>query len=214
MSIEGEWKVKFANYLLETESVYINFAQPFELTSGKLSPVYVDCRRLISYPEIMGEITECFREIAVHDIGLDEVDIIAGGATAGIPFASFLAKNLKIPLIYVRTEPKGYGSHAQIEGILKEGKRVILVEDLITDGGSKLKFKEGIEKPGGILTDVLCVFEYKSQEAKLSKGRDLLAKKGVKLHSLVDWDLLLRVAVDGEYINRAEEKKIIKFLRS
>ncbi len=214
MSTNDKPRVEIARFLLETKSVYINFAEGFELTSGKLSPVYVDCRRLISYPEIMQEITECFREIVTDDIGLDKVDIIAGGATAGIPFASFLAKVLRIPLIYVRTEPKGYGSHDQIEGVLEGKKRIVLVEDLITDGGSKLKFKEGIEKAGGILRHVLCVFEYKSQAAKLSKGRDTLKGKGVRLHTLVDWDLLLRVAVDGKYINRDEEEKIIEFLRS
>lgn len=214
MSDLQEERLNIANHLLATKSVYVNFEERFKLTSGRLSPVYVDCRRLISYPEIMQGITETFETLLKEDIELENVDMIAGGATAGIPFASFLAKDLCIPLIYVRKKPKGHGSHAQIEGVLKEGAQVVLVEDLITNGHSKLKFKEGIERAGGVLRNVLCVFEYKSEEASLSLGRQVLNEQGIHLYSLINWDLLLRVGLDKGNISHQEKEGIIEFLKT
>lgn len=213
MSNLQEERLSIANQMLATKSVYINFKERFKLTSGKLSPVYVDCRRLISYPEIMNEITKSFQFLLIEDIGLENVDVIAGGATAGIPFASFLAKNLSMPLIYIRKKPKGHGRNAQIEGILEEKAKVVLVEDLITDGGSKLKFKEGIERAGGLLENILCVFEYRSEEIAFSPGRDTLNREGVNLYSLVDWDQLLKKALDKSYIDRKGKEEIVKFLK-
>jgi orotate phosphoribosyltransferase len=202
-----------ARSLLETHSVHINPASPFRLASGRLSPVYVDCRRLISFPDVRRAITQGFARIARDQIGLKEIDVIAGGETAGIPYAAFLAVELRLPMIYVRKAPKGHGKTSQIEGILQQGQRTLLVEDLATDGGSKLNFKKGIEAAGGILEHCLCVFEYRSQRAGLEEARATLATHGIKLHSLCDWDELLTLGQREEFFSKGEAAQVFDFLR-
>jgi orotate phosphoribosyltransferase len=202
-----------AHSLLETRSVHIRPDQPFRLASGRLSPVYVDCRRLISFPDVRRAITRAFAQIVREEIGLTQIDVVAGGETAGIPFAAFLAVELDKPMIYVRKAPKGYGKTSQIEGILESGQRVLLVEDLATDGGSKLNFKRGIEAAGGILEYCLCVFEYHSQRASLAEARTTLAAQGIELRSLCDWDELLTLGSREGFFAAAEAAQVLDFLR-
>lgn len=203
---------EIARALVETESVLIRPEEPFRLASGRLSPVYVDCRRLISFPGPRRRITEAFAGIVRDPIGPECVDVIAGGETAGIPFAAFLAYELDLPMIYVRKAPKGYGKGAQIEGVLEEGRRVLLVEDLVTDGGSKLAFQQGIERAGGVVEHCLCVFEYYSAQAGLHEARDRLAEHGLALHSLTNWDEILELMLSEGRITAQEQRKILSFL--
>lgn len=198
--------------LLETNSVQVNIKEAFKLVSGRLSPVYVDCRRLISYPKLREKITAQFARIVQEEIG-KEIDIIAGGETAGIPYAAFLAFRLNKPMIYVRKSPKEHGKGSQIEGVLPEGQRVLLVEDLVTDGESKLNFKKGIEAAGGILKDILCVFEYRCEQVGLREAREKLLKRGIRLYSLATWDDLLDVATAKGYFTEEEYDEILDFLR-
>jgi orotate phosphoribosyltransferase len=203
---------ELAEGLLKTKSVSVNAQQLFQLSSGRLSPVYVDCRRLISFPELRKVIVREFEKIAREQIGLDKIDVVAGGETAGIPYAAFLAIVLDKPMIYVRSEPKGYGRGRQVEGVLGEKANVILVEDLITDGGSKLNFKKGIEDAGGVLKDCLCVFEYFSTQANLRKARDTLAQNGLRLFSLVSWDDLLSIGLEAGYFRADAVTEVLRFL--
>jgi len=198
--------MNLAQQLLQTRSVQIRPQEPFRLTSGRLSPVYVDVRRLISFPQIRAEITESFAKIAQERIGL------AGGETAGIAYAALLAEKLQKPMIYVRKEPKGYGKSSQIEGVLEPGQRVLLVEDLVTDGGSKLNFQRGIELAGGTVHHCLCVFEYFSQEAGLRRARDTLREHGIELYSLVTWDDVLSVARAEKTLTDDEIAVVVRFL--
>lgn len=204
---------EIAGGLLATGSVHVNIKRPFKLASGRLSPVYVDCRRLISFPHLREEITRQFADIAEKKIGLENIDVIAGGETAGIPFAAFLAQRLEKPMIYVRKEPKGHGKASQIEGLLKERQKVLLVEDLVTDGGSKLAFKRGIEKAGGILEHCLCVFEYRCDRVNLKEAREKLKKHGIALHSLATWDDLLDIALTKKYFTQEECAQVLHFLK-
>lgn len=200
-----------ARLLLETDSIIIDLARPFRLVSGRLSPVYVDCRRLISFPKAREAVIAAFVELVEREIGLDQIDVIAGGETAGIPFAAFLAQRLGKPMIYVRKEPKGHGRASQIEGFLEPGQRVLLVEDLVTDGGSKLRFVEGIERAGGLVRDCLTVFEYFSERAGLRRAREALAARGLRLHSLTNWDEVLALA--SGRLAPEEAEQILQFLR-
>lgn len=203
---------EIARALIETQSVLLRPEEPFRLASGRLSPVYVDCRRLISFPGPRRRITEAFAQITREQIGLQRVDVIAGGETAGIPFAAFLAYELDLPMIYIRKAPKGYGRTSQIEGVLNEGQRVLLVEDLVTDGGSKLAFQQGIERAGGIIERCLCVFEYFSEQAGLREARTRLAEHGITLHSLANWDEVLNLMLAEGRITAEEREKILTFL--
>lgn len=203
---------EIAQVLIEAQAVLIRPEEPFRLTSGRLSPVYVDCRRLISFPKHRALITRAFANIVKKHIGLDEVDVLAGGETAGIPFAAFLAVELEKPMIYVRKAPKGFGLGSQIEGVLKEGQRVLLVEDLVTDGQSKLAFQQGILSAGGIVKECLCVFEYYSERAGLAEARTRLKEHGITLYSLTNWDELLELMRAQGRITGEEQEQVWQFL--
>jgi orotate phosphoribosyltransferase len=147
---------KIAEMLLRTEAIQVYKENPFVFVSGRISPVYIDCRKILSFPEEREYIVAQLAKKTETDIGLDNIDVVAGGETAGIPYASFVSHLIKKPMIYIRKQPKGYGGTKQIEGILEPGKRVLLVEDLITDGLSKLRFNIGIRAAGAKMTH--CAF--------------------------------------------------------
>ena len=135
-----------AKMLLEVKAVHFRADDPYTLTSGLKSPVYIDCRKLISYPRIRSALMDFAVSKLMRDAGFEAFDAVAGGETAGIPFAAWIAERMGLPMQYVRKKPKGYGRDAQIEGDMFEGQNVLLVEDLTTDGGSKLRFAEAIRK--------------------------------------------------------------------
>src|SRR5437660_11925542 len=138
-----------ARILLETNSVLFRPEDPFTFTSGRKSPVYIDCRRLISFPRARTKLMDLGAELIERRVGCESLDAIAGGETAGIPFAAWIADRLSLPMLYVRKQPKGFGRNAQIEGQLKDGARVVLIEDLASEGTSKLNFVRAIRQAGG-----------------------------------------------------------------
>jgi orotate phosphoribosyltransferase len=184
-----------AKNLLDIDAVVFNPQTPFVLTSGKKSPVYVDVRKLISYPRQRSEIMAMMHLYISLKINWSNFDIIAGGETAGIPFASFLAERMDKPMIYIRKEKKKHGGKSQIEGVVEPGKRVLLVEDLISHGTAKKVFIEAIREAGLVITDMLVVFNY----GWLSEFM------GVQVHSLTDFPALLRVAENGSNQKAIEE---------
>ena len=136
-----------AKMLIEIGAINFRPSDPYILTSGKASPVYIDCRKIISYPRVRSALMDFGASMVLRDIGFESIDAIAGGETAGIPFAAWLSERLSLPMQYVRKKPKGFGKDAQIEGHITEGSKVLLVEDLTTDGGSKIKFCNAFERP-------------------------------------------------------------------
>jgi orotate phosphoribosyltransferase len=204
---------KISRALLETKSVYLNIRDPFIFPSGRISPVYVDCRRLISYPNIRDEVVAELVRIATDKIGLDETEVVAGGTTGGIPYATFLAQAINRPLIYVQKSPSGSGSSRQITGVIEKGQKVILVEDVTADGVSVLRFKGGIEIAGGRLTHCLCVFEYRSDKFAMQDAREALSKQGIVLHSLITWDDILETARVENYFTGEEYEQVLSFLK-
>ena len=140
--------------------------------------------------------------------------MIAGGETAGIPYAAFVAHRLRKPMIYVRKNPKGYGQTKQIEGILEAGQKVMLVEDLITDGMSKLRFNIGIRAEGARITHCLCIFEYGSDRLNLHEGKEKLAEHGIELCTLANWDDVLSTGLSKQYFSDKASEQILDFLQS
>ena len=126
-----------AKILLEIKALHFNAETPFIFTSGWASPVYTDCRRIVSFPRARKALMDFAVATIEREIGYEAIDAVAGGETAGIPFAAWIADKLELPMQYVRKKPKGFGRNAQIEGLLTEGQRVLLVEDLATDGIGK-----------------------------------------------------------------------------
>jgi len=131
----------------------------------------------------------------IRDVGVESFDVIAGGETAGIPFAAWIADRLDLPMAYIRKQPKGFGRMAQIEGHMPEGARVLLVEDLTTDGGSKVKFVDAIRQAGGVVEHAFVLFHYGIFPASVEN----MAKIAVNLHALTTWWDVLRVARENQY---------------
>ncbi|MFQ5849972.1 MAG: orotate phosphoribosyltransferase [Candidatus Binatia bacterium] len=207
-----ESQARIAELLLGTGSIRVYEDRPFVFVSGRISPVYIDCRRLLSFPDVREEIVGQLARKAEGDIGLEVIDVIAGGETAGIPYAAFVAQRLGKPMIYVRKNPKGYGQTKQIEGVLKPSQRVLLVEDLITDGMSKLRFNIGVRAQDARITDCLCIFEYSSDRLGLCEGRKNLAEHDIRLHTLANWDHVLDTGLSKKYFSDEASRQILGFL--
>jgi len=197
-----------ARFLLDIKAVNFRPEQPYILTAGWASPVYIDCRRVISFPAARKRIIQLAVAKLERDIGFKSIDAVAGGETAGIPYAAWIAEAVSKPMLYVRKKPKGFGRDAQIEGNPEEGSRALLVEDLATDGGSKIVFIEGMRKAGLTVTDAFVVFFYSAFAGAL----DILKKEGVRLHWLATWKDVLQVAADGKYFPAAAIDGVRAFL--
>ena len=208
----SEVSQKIAELLLQTEAIQVYKEQPFVFVSGRISPVYIDCRKILSFPKEREYIVTRLAEKAETAIGVKNIDVVAGGETAGIPYAAFVAHLIKKPMIYIRKQPKGYGGTKQIEGILTAGQRVLLVEDLITDGLSKLRFNIGIRGAGAKMTHCLCVFDYASDRLNQHEGKENLAKNDISLHVLANWDDVLDTGLSKSYFSADASKQIVDFL--
>ncbi|MBL8708629.1 MAG: orotate phosphoribosyltransferase, partial [Rhodospirillaceae bacterium] len=149
-----------ARILLEIAAVHFRPDEPFTLTSGRKSPVYIDCRKIIAFPRARAKVTALAADLVEREIGFESLDAVAGGETAGIPYAAWLADRLGLPMAYIRKKPKGFGRGAQIEGDLQPGARTLLVEDLATDGGSKVNFINAIRQAECTVAHALVVFHY------------------------------------------------------
>ena len=179
-----------AKMLWEIKAVHFSADKPYKLASGMASPVYIDCRKLISYPRIRSAVMDFAAATVLRDAGFEQFDVIAGGETAGIPFAAMLAERLALPMIYVRKAPKGHGRNAQIEGHMPEGARVLVIEDLTTAGGSMFKFIDAIRAAGGVVDHGIALFYYDI----FPKARAEMQDKGVTLHNIATWRDVLAVA--------------------
>ncbi len=199
-----------ARMLLEIKAVHFNAETPFTLASGLPSPTYIDCRKLISYPRIRSTLMDFLSVTVLREAGFEAFDNIAGGETAGIPFAAMVAERLALPMTYVRKKPKGYGRNARIEGVMTEGQRVLLVEDLTTDGGSKLSFVDAIRETGASCGHTAVIFYYgifPDTEAKLGAH-------GVKLlHLCTWWDVLAEARAQGAF-DEATLAEVESFLKA
>ncbi|MCB1368969.1 MAG: orotate phosphoribosyltransferase [Rhodobacteraceae bacterium] len=185
-----------ARMLLEIEAVHFNAREPFTLASGLPSPTYIDCRKLISYPRIRSTLMDFMAATVMRDAGFEAFDNIAGGETAGIPFAALMAERLALPMTYVRKKPKGYGRNARIEGAMSEGQRVLLVEDLTTDGGSKLSFVDAIRDTGASCGHTAVIFYY----GIFPETEKTLGDHGIALHYLCTWwDVLAEAKAQGAF---------------
>ncbi len=199
-----------ARVLLEVGAVLMRPKDPFILTSGRASPVYVDCRKVIGYPRARALITSHAVDAIWREIGVESLDVIAGGETAGIPYAAWIADKLGLPMAYIRKTPKGFGRNAQIEGVLPEGARTLLVEDLATDGGSKLNFIKAIRSAGGKVSHALVVFHY----GIFPQATEDLKAEGVSLIGLATWWDVLQVAGDLGHLSADDAKDVRSFLEN
>ena len=197
---------KIADILLKIGSVNINFKNQFTLTSGKKSPVYVDCRKLISFPKerdlIISEMAKQIRKKYKKSV------LVAGGETAGIPYSSFLCQKLKLPMIYIRKKPKGFGKGKLIEGDFKPKSSSILIEDMATDGGSKIHFIKSMRKSKLSVRDIFVIFFYDIYPS----AKKNIKKMNVNLNYMTSWNEILEVSPN--YISNSDQIKLKEYLIS
>ncbi len=199
-----------ARMLLEVKAVLFSAEKPFIFTSGWASPVYIDCRKLISYPRIRSQLMGFAAGTILRDAGFEQFDMVAGGETAGIPYAAWMAERLGLPMQYVRKKPKGFGRNAQIEGDVREGARTLLVEDLTTDGRSKINFCKALRDAGAVVDHVYVNFYYDI----FPESKQIFEDLNVRLHHLATWWDVLRVVKAGSYLDAAQIDDVEKFLHA
>jgi orotate phosphoribosyltransferase len=198
-----------ARILLDIKAVNFRPEEPYKLTAGWASPVYIDCRKLISFPEARQTVTALAKEELEENVGSGNIDTVAGGETAGIPYAAWISDALAVPMQYVRKKPKGFGRMAQIEGVLDEGQRVVLVEDLASDGGSKLLFVNALREAGAVCEHCFVVFFYGAFPGAIES----LEKENIALHYLCAWADVLEVAESGNYFSSDAIAGVREFLK-
>jgi orotate phosphoribosyltransferase len=197
-----------AKMLIEVEAVRFMTEKPFIFTSGWASPVYTDCRRLISFPRVRRTLIDFGVATIERDVGFEQFDAVAGGETAGIPFAAWMADRLMLPMQYVRKKPKGFGRNAQIEGHLEAGDRVLLVEDMTTDGRSKVNFCKALREAGAVVEHCFVFFFYDI----FPESKKILRDLDITLHALATWWDVLKVAKKSGKFDKALLKEAEKFM--
>ncbi|WP_249869844.1 orotate phosphoribosyltransferase [Oceanobacillus saliphilus] len=195
-------KDELARDLLKIKAVQINPENYFTWTSGIKSPIYCDNRLTMSYPEVRKKISEAFAEkIAAMD---EKPEVIAGCATAGIPHAAWLAERLNLPMVYVRSKPKGHGKGNQIEGEIKKDQKVLVIEDLISTGGSSIESAKALTDAGADVLGVFAIFTY-----GLQKAAENFEAEGISFDTITNFDELVDALVeDGMFHEEAKTKLI------
>jgi orotate phosphoribosyltransferase len=201
-------KSRASELLIEIGAVHFNQDDPFIFTSGWASPVYIDCRKLISFPRQRREIIQLAAEEMDRSISRDRFSLVAGGETAGIPLAAWIAEYFFLPMIYVRKSPKGFGRMNQIEGMLEPGTHAILVEDLTTDGRSKINFCNALRRAGALVEDAVVIFYY----GVYPDAEKNLDEAAITLHALTDWRTTLNVARATKYFDAKQADVVEEFL--
>lgn len=197
-----------AKMLWEIKAVHFNAEKPYKYASGIMSPVYIDCRKLLSFPRVRSTVMDFAASTLLRDAGFEQFDCIAGGETAGIPFAALLADRLGLPMIYVRKQPKGHGRNAQIEGDMKEGSRVLVIEDLTTAGGSMFKFIDAIRAAGGIVDHGIALFFY----GIFPEAQQRFANGKVQFHHIATWREVLAIAKQQKLFDDKTLQEVEAFL--
>jgi orotate phosphoribosyltransferase len=199
-----------ARILLEIKAVNFRPEDPYTFTSGWKSPVYIDCRRIIYFPRARSKICELAVEKIGRHIGYESIEAVAGGETAGIPFAAWIADRMAAPMAYVRKKPKGFGRDALIEGDVPTGKNTLLVEDLTTDGASKIQFCRALRDAGAICDHTFVVFYY----GVFPGGFETLQKMNLTLHHLATWWDVLEACRERPYFSESALSEVRKFLEN
>lgn len=190
-------KKQIAKELLNIKAVFLNPGDPFTWSSGIKSPIYCDNRLTLSYPAVRKQIADGL--VSMIREHFPEVDVIAGTATAGIPHAAWVSERMDLPMCYVRSKAKGHGKGNQIEGKVLPGQKVVVIEDLISTGGSCITAVEALRESECEVLGVAAIFTY-----ELQKGEDALNEHGIEAVSLSDYSSLLEAAEEEGLISRAD----------
>lgn len=207
MTVQTTIEKQIATSLLEIGAVHLRPNQPFTWTSGIKSPIYCDNRITMSYPHVRGMIADSF--VRVIQERFPEAEVIAGTATAGIPHAAWVAERMNLPMIYVRDKAKGHGRQNQIEGLLSGNQKVVVIEDLISTGGSSLKAAQAVQAEGGEVLGVVAIFSYQFPDAE-----QLFVEAGIPHTTLSHYTALLQAASEAGIITTEQEQLLVEWRKS
>ena len=199
-----ELKIKIAKDLLKIKAVFFRPEEPFTWASGIKSPVYCDNRLTLSDPEVRTDVENGLASLIRENY--PDAEVLMGTSTAGIAHAAITAQIMGLPMGYVRSGHKDHGRQNQIEGRLEKGQKVVVVEDLISTGGSVLEVVDVLREAGAEVLGIVSIFTYGMQ-----KGLDRLAAADVKNISLTNFDVIAEVAAEEGYINPEDVERLIKF---
>ena len=199
-----EVKRMIAEDLLAIKAVFLRPDDPFTWASGIKSPIYCDNRLTLSDVRVRDDVENSFAKLIAEKY--PEAEVLMGTSTAGIAHAAITGHLMKLPMGYVRSSSKDHGRGNQIEGKLEAGDKVVVVEDLISTGGSVIEVVEALRQAGAEVLGIVSIFTY-----GMKKGLDRLKKANIENTSLCDLDALLKVAVESGYIRRDDEAKILAF---
>ncbi|MFD0897254.1 orotate phosphoribosyltransferase [Loigolactobacillus binensis] len=199
-------ETKIATDLLAIKAVTLRPEQPFTWASGIKSPIYTDNRLTISYPGVRRHIAKALVQLIRQHF--PEVEVIAGTATAGIPHAAWVAAQLDLPMIYVRSKPKDHGQGRQIEGKIAAGAKVVVIDDLISTGGSVLKAVTAAQNEGAIVLGVCGIFSY-----ELAASTTNFAAAGIPFYTLTNYTALVETAIDSGMIDQAKRELLHQWRR-
>ena len=195
-----------SSYLLEIEAVKFRFNPLFTYTTGLQSPIYTDCRKIISFPDIRRKIVNYFFELMANNIRFDDIDYVSGTATAGIPLAAFIADKLDIPMIYVRSSSKEHGLQQMVEGHLEKGSKVVVIEDLYSTGSSAIHNANSIREVGGIVDYSMAIMTYEIPEAEIN-----FKKNNIKTFSLTTGKKVAKKAFEKKILSKEEQIKVLEW---
>ncbi len=197
MEKNNDIALKTAEYLLQIKAIKLNLPNPFTWASGWKSPIYCDNRKTLSYPKIRTYIRQQFAELIRNEFGVP--DVIAGVATGAIAQGVLVAQELGLPFVYVRSAPKEHGMANLIEGVIESSQSVVVIEDLISTGGSSLKAVEALRDAGCDVKGMAAIFTY-----GFPKATESFAKAKCRLVTLSDYNALLQQAMDSNFISEKE----------
>lgn len=195
---------QIANDLLSIEAVSLSPDEPFTWASGLKSPIYCDNRVTMSYPEVRRAIANGLAEKIKQEF--PNAEVIAGTATSGIPHAAWVAELLDLPMVYIRSKPKDHGQGNQIEGRIKKGQKMVVIEDLISTGGSVLEAAQAAKKEGADILGVAAIFTY-----ELAKGKKNFETANMPLVTLTNYSTLIESALKENYINQEQLERLKKW---
>ncbi|OZI13290.1 orotate phosphoribosyltransferase [Bacillaceae bacterium SAS-127] len=195
---------QIAEQLLEIKAVFLQPNEPFTWSSGIQSPIYCDNRLTLSYPEVRKTIAKGL--VSLIQEHYPEAQLIAGTATAGIPHAAWVSDEMDLPMCYVRSKAKGHGKGNQIEGKAEPGTKVVVVEDLISTGGSAVTAVEALREAGCEVLGIVSIFTY-----ELEAGKEKLAATNVSSHSLSEYSTLIKVAAEKQYVQESDLETLRKW---
>lgn len=193
-----------AEKLLQINAIRLNLQTPFTWTSGWKSPIYCDNRRILSFPFVRDFIKSEMSNLVFETFG--DAEAIAGVATAGIPHGALVADQLKLPFVYVRSKAKGHGLGNRIEGHLEPGKKTVVIEDLISTGGSSLDACRALTEAGAEVIGLVSVFNY-----GFSVAADAFEAAHIEVHSLSNYPVLISVALDKGLITAAQQESLAQW---